>query len=320
MTLKRDALAPAGISGDLLTVVRGAKERSGKPKLKDRTPRGFRVQCEFSRETQFGREVRASVDPRAGSSFFLVPADAVRFTIQTAIGDVAFAVNARREVSGAAWEGRAKTPQEARTIFLKGIGPTLDHFAYLANAPLIVGNVVVEDPTNRVVLVNYTTPYADVTLDAGQGEIHGPMIPILALYREAKNSASAFYRFLCYYKILEGVFLHLRPALFVDAKRRGLQLVTAKELIPPHDELKKFGKEIVGRSVKDFFDNTLQREYRNVIAHYLQDNGEPFNPSDVEMLAKFQNIMLATELACRVAIDQQERYYTQLDQQAPVAP
>ena len=132
-------------------------------------------------------------------------------------------------------------PQEAKAKFHKVVTPFIDHLSYKANCPIHIPLISSEDVKNRCIMINYTSPYPIAKLNPHESHLDTKMIPIYALYREAKNSDSCYYKFLCYYKILrEGIYKHLRPDLYKLARERNIEIQKQKELVPDHPELKKF--------------------------------------------------------------------------------
>ncbi|QFG77836.1 hypothetical protein F6A13_03680 [Acidithiobacillus sp. 'AMD consortium'] len=316
--LSADKFAPPGISGDLFFVPQFGNIPAAEPVqndsliLSDNTERGFVVVCTFSTDTGFGREISAVVDPQNGSSFFKAPAGASRFEFHTPKGLFALSMNSGGEFSGAKFSCKARSHQEARRIFLEGLVPTLDHLAYIAKTPFIISKTLVTDEKHKAFSFGYTTPYIAVVVNPGNASIHVEMMPIYALYREAKNALSPFYSFLCYYKVLEGIYGHLRADVFTKAASAGKQLSTMKERIPNDEELNKNHHELIGRPIKDFFDKELTVDFRKAVAHYFLDNDTLMNVSDPTTVEKFLNILWPIELCCRTVIAQQEQYYDQL--------
>lgn len=317
-SLPADKFAPPGISGDLFFVPHFDRHPTGTPiqnnpqVFSDGSERDFVVSCMFSTDMGFSREIDGVVDPQAGVSFFRAPTGLSGFKIETQLGIFELFLNQERYFSGAKLTCRAHSLQEAKHLFLKGLIPTLDHFSYLGNTPLIIAQTLVADDKYKSFSFGYTAPYRAIELNPGGMSIHVEMMPIYALYREAKNALSPFYRFLCYYKILEGIYKHLRPAIFKKAADAGKQLFTTKERIPHDEELYKDHPKLIDRSIKDFFDNELTADFRDAVAHYFLDNGILMNVSDPTTTEKFLNILWPVELCCRTVIAQQERYYDQL--------
>jgi hypothetical protein len=316
--LPADKFAPPGISGDLFFVPQFGNIPAAESVqndaliLSDNTERGFIVACTFSTDTGFGREISAVVDPQNGSSFFKAPAGISEFKIHTPNGVFALFVNSDGYFSGANLSCNARSHQEARRLFLEGLVPTIDHFSYLANTPFIISKTLVTDEKHMAFSFGYTSPYKPVVINPGGIKLYVEMMPIYALYREAKNSLSPFYRFLCYYKILEGIYKHLRKDVYGKSKSRGNHLVTTRELIPDDEELQKYHPELIGRPINHFFNRDLRREFRDAVAHYLLDNGTLMNVSDPTTTENFLNILWPIELCCRTVIAQQECYYDQL--------
>jgi hypothetical protein len=312
-SVDRNKLAPAGISGDLVIVAR-AKEQNDEPLLNDSSQRPFSVWCTFSRGHQFPADF--SFDgPKTGESFFKFADNVVDAKIFA--GGLWFSLHAnmKNEIAGASSELTGTSAREVRSRFLAALSPALDHWSYLGNTPLVIRTVTCEDRKNAISTVSFTTPYADLTLNPGTGELRAELLPIYGLYREAKNASSPFYRFLCYFKILEAVYGHLRPAVFALARKEAIPLVRQKEEVPDHPELRLFWSSYIGRPIKSLMDKELEPEYRNAAAHFLSEDGRPLNPSDSEAVTKFSNMLLIGELCARVVIDQQADYYRQIDEE-----
>lgn len=122
---------------------------------------------------------------------------------------------------------------------------------------------------------------------------------------------SQFYRLLCYYKTLEGIYDTLRPRLFESSRKQGVAITTEKELVPEHRELRMFQPALIGRPIKEYFDKELQ-DVRDSVAHYILDSGTLLNPSDPDAMVKVSGAILPIELCCRVVVGTHERYLHQL--------
>ena len=77
-----------------------------------------------------------------------------------------------------------------------------------------------EDEANHIIVVSYRMPYGNVVLSGGLPSL--PRLSSLSMVStwEAVNASSNFYRFLCFYKILEGIFSQIRPQFFQLVGRR----------------------------------------------------------------------------------------------------
>jgi len=72
------------------------------------------------------------------------------------------------------------------------------------------------------------------------------------MYREAKNASSDFYRFLCYYKILEGLLGPMRADVYKRAATKGLEIRAPKQLVPAGSELPGALRSYAGKPIKVF--------------------------------------------------------------------
>jgi hypothetical protein len=311
ITTNADELAPPGIAGDVwyFQVRPDTPEAETRLLALDTSERDFEVTCVFFRESGFSRQIEAQIAFGSGTSFFTLP-EGVNDPGWFVSGGVRYEVvlNSQREFAGVRSHIRARSVHVARNTFSKGLAPILDHMSYTANVPLIAAAPSCHDVKNLGWLFGYTSPYPTHVVGSGTANLHAEMAPVYALYREAKNASSPFYRFLCYYKILEGIFRRLRPELFKKASALSFTLTRTKEVIPEHRELRLFASDLIGRPIKEYFDTVLQKEFRDAVAHYVLDNtGNILSPSAPDAVTKFTDITLPTELCCRTVVDQHER-------------
>jgi hypothetical protein len=133
------------------------------------------------------------------------------------------------------------------------------------------------------------------------------MAPVYAMYREAKNSFSDFYKFLCCYKILEGLLGTLRARVFVYARDRNIELERPKEKVPDLPEISPRFQTYVGKSIKAFFDEVLTPQFRNAAAHFVTDDGEILNMSSPDHIGSYAEILFVTESCVRTTIEVHEK-------------
>ena len=98
-------------------------------------------------------------------------------------------------------------------------------------------------------------PEREIVLNPGRAHLHTDLAPIYALYREFKNSNSAYYRLLCLYKIMEGILGVLRKNARTEYAKVGLKFSVAKETVPDHPDIPAHLRCFIGRTIKDFYDN-----------------------------------------------------------------
>lgn len=311
-------LAPPGISGALKIEAEFDSDHS-KPtddvtRLTDTKERDFAVTCQFAKETGFSSAITGVVDPTLGTSFFKPQPGISDYRVRTPAGTYTLIINADGEFSGARLQCRATSLEQAKQIFLKGIVPFLDHLAYIANAPLILSRVLYMDEKNAIQSFAFMTPYQDALVNPFENNLNDAMLPVYALYREAKNTMSPLYRFLCYYKILEGIYNSLRPELYRLAKEKNITLNRPREIIPDDPELRTTHPSLIGRPIKELFDRELTTDYRNDVAHYVLDTGAFLSVTDPTVTDKYLDILWPVEICCRTVIPNQEQYYIQYQQ------
>jgi hypothetical protein len=194
----------------------------------------------------------------------------------------------------------ASNPNEAASIAHASLAPLLSALSASSDLPLFVESIDAVDVANGNAMLRIVNPFPEQTFNLGQ-------LPLLSedychyasLYREALQSSSPFYRFLCLYKIVEG--LHKRRGrLTIEAKKQGTyaprrpliperipteksqqaQLLSAVYSIQPGktwDDMfigLTFPQESHGKSAKEIRD-TLLEKVRDTIAHAVMLDNEP---------------------------------------------
>ncbi len=313
--IDRDRLAPAGIEGYLVLLDKSnGDKRTDEERMRDQSAREFEVKCALRKSFTFPEEIQCSIPEGYGDSYLLMPQEEDEAHVKTPYGEYNFSKNEKNEISMISLICPACSWQESLDKFFSGITPILDLLSYSANTPVIIEKVYCRDNKNDLSVVNYRTPYSGALVNAHAGKINVNMLPLYSLYREAKNSFSNYYKFLCYYKIIEGVFHKLRPLLMIEARKQNIKIVPRKELVPSHPELNYFQRSYVGMPIKVLFDKEFTPEYRNAVAHFYLDNGTLLNPSDYYSTVKFKDIILLSELCAREVINIQSDYYVQFSQ------
>jgi hypothetical protein len=168
------------------------------------------------------------------------------------------------------------------------------------------------DTKHEITTVEYIGPHRQTVVHPHRAEFPIEMIPVYAMFREAKNANSEFYRFLCYYKILEGLLKKMKIDVIEMAKSSGVVLKHQKLIVPNHPEIHNKFHRYIGRSVNTFFDKVLTNEFRNAVAHFVLDNGSILNMSDPEHTDAYAALMLICELCVRRAIANHELLLNQI--------
>jgi hypothetical protein len=182
---------------------------------------------------------------------------------------------------------------------------------YLSNTPIVVDIMEARDEANHITTVTYRTPYATKVLSEGLMGLSSPLFPAYGLYREALNAHSNFYRFLCFFKIMEGIIKSISPQLFRLAREQGISITKQKDLVTEDPELQRFQPKYIGRRINELYSGEFQREYRHCVAHFALNDGGVTNPSSQREKSRFAGIVYLAQMCARELIRNQEGYFAQ---------
>ncbi len=209
--------------------------------------------------------------------------------------------NEKGELSFIKYECQAPSFEMANNACYSFINPMIDFLSFSANCPVYITKTRAYDEKNKVTLLTYVAPYPNSILNSSLNPIFPELVPIYALYREVKNSVSYFYKFLCYFKILEGFCK--RISIEVRQRLKNTNLQKQKDILPRDCHLDATYQKYVGKSIWKFYDEVLNPEFRIAVAHYVKDDGAILNISDIEHQQKYTKILYATEVCVRALID-----------------
>jgi hypothetical protein len=207
----------------------------------------------------------------------------------------------------------ACVPTEARNKVYDATAAFLDHLSYLAQAPILTGLMKIYDEKNQVFTMDILGPEPEITINPGAQYLFHELSPIYALYREFKNSSSAYYRLLCLFKVMEGILGVLRKKGREEAKSLGIQLSMPKEKVPDHPDISQDLRYLIGKPIKDFYDNILEKRYRDVASHFLVQENVILQVSSTEERNKFAEMAFVCDLCARVLISNHEALLQRLD-------
>jgi len=311
-TIPRDKLPPGGIEGLLHTLDHPDPEgRTDDERLRDTTTREFQLIGLLGKCPTVDETLMATLDNQAGSSFFKLQGGPKAAEVRCPIGTLQLETNGVGEVGRLTTTLTTTSPNEALATFIAGVTPMIDFLSYRADTPVTLDRVQCRDARNLLVVVTYVSPHHSQIINPHEAELWSEMLPIYALYREAKNNPSNYYRLLCFFKILDAIYKHLRRDLRKRAKEQGISILIAPEVVPTHPEIVNFDKEFCGQPVHDVYNRLLRKEYRNAVAHFLTDETAPLNVSDYRTSSRFANIILLAEQCCRAVVETQEDAYRQ---------
>lgn len=308
-----EQLGPAGIHGDLvvLTIMENETRRN-EDRLNDRAVRPFKVFARLGKTPPGSDGVKGDFGPEDGCSYIHIPDDAVLSRVRFDGGKLDIKKNSQGEESFIEYECVSTSIIEARNTFLEVVLPFLDHRAFLANSPLFIQAVRVDDVSNQAQSINYISPYRPVIVSTGIVEVPKELAPIFAMYREAKNSHSDFYKFLCYHKIIDGLLGTLRASIHQRARKQKVELQRERNLVPRDSGIAPMYQGCVGKTIKAFFDDVMTPQFRNAIAHFITKDGAILNLSSPTTITRHSEIMYVSELCVRTLIASHQQLLAQL--------
>ncbi|SFF83673.1 methylamine utilization protein MauJ [Neptunomonas qingdaonensis] len=280
-------------------------------KQEDINLRSFKIVGFLGKDSGIKGNVSTKLDKNNGCSYMNVSEhhDMIKFSTQ--MGDVDILKNEKNELIQIIFNCLATSQQEARKIFSNITAPFLDYVSFIGNIPIHINLVSCIDINNNIETISFVSPYKNVLLNIGELSYPIEMHPLYALYRESKNSGSPFYKFLCLYKILEGAYQHLIPAIFKKCKELDINIARYKILVPDIDYQNTVANDLRGESIKTVFDDRFTPEFRNNIAHFL-NNDSPLIVSDIITSVGFDTEISLIEECAKEMIRVLNLYYQEL--------
>jgi hypothetical protein len=313
MEIPIEKLGPAGIRGDLVIVAIMENElRRDEDRLHDKISRPFKVFARLGKTALIADNIKGDFGAEDGESYLILPDQATAGRVRFNDGMMEFKKNAKGEKSLVEFECSATSLGEAKQKFLEFALPFLDHQAYVSNCPIFVQSIRIDDLNNQVQSIDYVSPYRNASINQHIIEVPPDLVPVFAMYREAKNSHSDFYKFLCYQKILDGLLGTLRSAINQQARKLKIELIQRRELVPDDPEIAATYRPYIGTPIKKFFDDVLTPKFRNAIAHFIMKDGSILNLSAPLTRLKHEEIMYVSELCVRELVASHQNRAAQL--------
>lgn len=308
-----EQLGPAGTKGELhVLAIMPNETRTDESRLNDRTKRSFKVSARLSKAPLPAGDIKGDFSESDGGSYFHIPPEHISSRVRCQEGIFEIKKNPAGEQSLIEFECETTSVPEAKALFLSAALPFLDNQAYLANCPLFITTIRVEDPANLRTSMDYISPYREVVINPHVKNLNLELAPVYALYRDAKNSHSDFYTFLCHHKILDGLLGSIRTAVRVRATKRNIQLSTRRDIVPGSNDIAPQYLPWVGKPIKKFFDDVMTPQFRNAVAHFITKDGAVLNLSAPQQIDRYAGILYVAELCVRTVIESHEAWIAEL--------
>jgi hypothetical protein len=305
--------APGAPKALNIVAIMEKETRDDQARLRDQSLRIFNVEVLLTKHLTAPDSFNANFTKEDGTSFIKLAPEAAQVKVDTPNGAFHAELNRRNEIALIQMKVEARAPTEARNKVYDAIAGFLDHLSYLAQTPILTGLMRIYDEKNQVFTIDILGPEQEVTLNPGEKYLYHELLPIYALYREFKNSSSAYYRLLCLFKVMEGILGVLRKKGREEAKALGIPFSMPKERVPDHADISEDLRHLIGKPIKEFYDNILEKRYRDVVSHFLVRENVILQVSSADQHNKFAEMAFVCDLCVRVLISNHEALLQRLD-------
>ncbi len=319
--LALDKMPAAGALGQLTVLaIMEDEKRDNDARLNDQSNRPFLIRLILSKQATFPDKLNYNFARDDGGSYVTIAADASSLSVRTAVGDFEVELNSRKEFSLVRTQIYATSATEARNKAYDLISPFLDSLSFWSNTPIITGLMEIYDEMNQAYTIDMIGPERAIVYTSGVHRLFATLDPIYALYREFKNSNSTYYRLLCLYKIMEGIFGTLRRDARKEVRKMGIELSWQKEFVPNHPHITPALRYLIGKPIKEFYDTVLQKEYRDTVSHFLVRENVVLKVSSAAERFRFAEMTFLSDLCVRILISNHEQILHQLAEAGAIQP
>jgi hypothetical protein len=306
-------VAPGAPGAITILAIMKNEARDDNARLHDQSFRLFDVEVLLTKQVTLPDTFNGAFTKEDGASLIKLTAGIAQLKVVTTFGAFEVELNNRNEMALIRMRVEAHVPTEARNKVYDATAAFLDHLSYLAHTPILTGLMKIYDDKNQATTIDMIGPEPEVTLTPGATHLFLELSPIYALYREFKNSSSAYYRLLCLFKVMEGIFGVLRRKARDEAKALGITLSMPKERVPPHPDISRDLRYLIGKPIKEFYDNVLAKRYRDVASHFLVRENVILQVSSAEERNRFAEMTFVCDLCARVVLSNHEALLQRLD-------
>lgn len=307
LVLPLESLGAPGVEGQLVVEAQFADSRYlGVDRQGDTSARDFNIRARLARTIGPTSDIKGDIQPEHGGSFLRAEPGKSHLEVESGIGILRLDLNNSGEVAMASTTINRTSPVIARADFIQMLSSFLDRVSYQNWVPAAIDLVSVRDLKNEVQYIHFRSPPRAFTVVEGGETLFEEMRPVYALYREAQNAVSPYYRVLCLYKIVEGLLGSLSSGLNKRSRSAGIKLDLVKVLVPDHPDIAFGLRDWVGKPMKDLYDRFLSKEYRDVIAHFELRNRNPLNVSSAADASRYADVAFISDLCVRKLIERHE--------------
>lgn len=281
-------------------------------RINDAKPRRFKVQASLGKGPLYVHNAKTDLTPDDGESYLTLSDEMSHAIAHLARGKLRFDVNNRQEISLISTEVDGYSIRGAIATFNDALVHLLDRASYVSGVPVFITRISAHDLSNHVKGVVFISPPRPVVMDRHGEKLAYEMKPIYALYREATNSSSPYYKLLCLYKIMEGLLTGLRKFLRKKAESMGIILNKKNAIVPNHNNFPKDLSEHIGKPIKEFFDIYLKKEHRNAVSHFMLNDGSILDVGVIKDTIHFVSVSFVADLCVRILIGIHEDHLLQI--------
>ncbi len=210
-------------------------------------------------------------------------------------------------------------PLKARMIAARAVAGLLGVLSFQGNTPLHVDREILRDPESGWTRFWVLLPAAVARVGSFRVRLVSHLRPVYALWRESRNSRSYFYRFLCLFKIVEGLLESILPSVYKELKRRGKRFEAVKGVVPNDPHIKALTPEFVGKKFTRVRDE-LKGQYRHALAHFGLDHTAPLDLDDPKTRHEYERLFPVVDHIAAALIRDAERLFADLEDRSAIQP
>jgi hypothetical protein len=204
-------------------------------------------------------------------------------------------------------------------IAARSVAGLLGVLSFQGNTPLHVDREILRDPESGWTRFWVLLPAADARMGPLRVRLVPLLRPVYALWRESRNSRSYFYKFLCLFKIVEGLQESILPSVYKESTRRGKHFEAVSRVVPDEPHIKALTPEFVGKKFTRVRDE-LNGQYRHALAHFGLDHTAPLDLDDPKTRHEYERLFPVVDHMAAALIRDAERLFLDLENGSAIQP